>query len=374
MKKRKILFGIFLMLFSVSAVSVLGGGGTREAEGDTVLPSVRVEKASELTESEAKTYVGTVSASKTVDIVARISGVLWEAAFKEGSLVKKGDLLFRIEDTIYRENVNIARATLKQTQAELDYATREKVRYEQLYQTNATAQTTYENALRSYQVYLGKLDEANADLVLAQNDLSYTVIQSPLNGRIGRNIYSEGNYITPEKGTLATIVQFDPVNIRFAMSESDFFRHSRNGQLASDGLEILRADGEPYKGRVEVDFIDNQIDSKTGTIMIQLVGENPEMELIPGGYVMVKFREKFQQALPSVSVTALMTDGEHHYVYVVIPENKVERRDVVIGPQVKARQGILSGLQVGETVVIAGINKIKPGEKVNPVFAGEGLR
>ena len=108
--------------------------------------------------------------------------------------------------------------------------------------------------------------------------------------------------------------------------------------------------------------------------MIQLVGENPEMELIPGGYVMVKFREKFQQALPSVSVTALMTDGEHHYVYVVTPENKVERRDVVIGPQVKARQGILSGLQVGETVVIAGINKIKPGEKVNPVFAGEGLR
>ncbi len=375
MMKRKILYGIFLLLFSGSTtVAVLGGGGTREGEGDSALPSVRVEKASELTESEAKVYVGTVSASKTVDIVARISGILWEAAFKEGSLVKKGDLLFRIEDTIYRENVNIARATLKQTQAELDYATREKVRYEQLYQTNATAQTTYENALRNYQVYLGKLDEANADLVLAQNDLSYTVIQSPINGRIGRNIYSEGNYITPEKGTLATIVQFDPINIRFAMSESDFFRHSRNGQLASDGLEILRADGEPCKGEVKVDFIDNQIDSKTGTIMIQLVGENPDMELIPGGYVMVKFREKFQQALPSVSVTALMTDGEHHYVYVVTPGNKVERRDVVIGPQVKDRQGILSGLRVGETVVIAGINKIKPGEKVNPVFAGDGLR
>ena len=331
-------------------------------------PSVRVEKVTELTQTESKTYVGTVAASETVDIVARINGVMWKSAFKEGSLVKKGDLLFQIEDTIYRENVNIARATIKQTQAELDYATREKERYSQLYQTNATAQTTYENALRSYRVYAGKLDEANADLVLAENDLSYTKIYSPLTGRIGRNIYSEGNYITPEKGTLATIVQFDPINIKFAMSEADFFKHSRNGELSSEGLEIIRADNQPYKGKIKVDFIDNQIDSKTGTIMIQLVGENPDMALIPGGYVMVKFSEKFDKPLPAVSVTALMTDGKKHYVYVVNADNKVERRDIVIGPQVRDRQIVQSGLKTGETVVIGGINKTRPGETVNPVF------
>ena len=359
---------VFFRRIMTAAICGAAGLGVQAAGPEATAPSVRVEKVTELSQTEPKTYVGTVAASETVDIVARINGVMWKSAFKEGSLVKKGDLLFQIEDTIYRENVAIARATIKQTQAELDYATREKERYSQLYQTNATAQTTYENALRSYRVYAGKLDEANADLVLAENDLSYTKIYAPLTGRIGRNIYSEGNYITPEKGTLATIVQFDPINIRFAMSEADFFKHSRNGQLSSEGLEIVRADNQPYKGKIKVDFIDNQIDTKTGTIMIQLVGENPDMALIPGGYVMVKFSEKFDKPLPAVSVTALMTDGQHHYVYVVGPENKIERRNIVIGPQVKDRQIVQSGLKTGETVVGGGINKTRPGETVNPVF------
>lgn len=331
------------------------------------VPAVRVEKATELTKTESKVYVGTVGASETVDIVARINGVMWKSAFKEGSLVKKGDLLFQIEDTIYKENVNVAKATLKQTLAELNYAAKERTRYEKLYKSSATAQTTYENAVRSYQVYEGKLDEARANLVLAENNLSYTKINSPLTGRIGRNVYSEGNYITPEKGTLATIVQFDPIKIKFSMSEADFFKHSRNGQLSSAGLEIIRADGKPYKGKIKVDFIDNQIDSKTGTLMIQLEGENPVMELIPGGYVTVKFSDIFEKPQPAVSVTALMTDGKKHYVYVVGPENKVERRNIVIGPQVQDKQVVLSGLKTGETVIIGGIHKTKPGEKVNPV-------
>ena len=116
-----------------------------------------------------------------------------------------------------------------------------------------------------------------------------------------------------------------------------------------------------------MDFVDNQIDSKTGTLMIQLVGENPDMELIPGGYVMVKFSETFKKPYPSVSVTSLMTDGKNHYVYVVGPENKVERRNIQIGPQVQDRQVVTSGLKTGETVVVGGIHKVKPGDKVNPV-------
>ncbi len=332
-------------------------------------PAVRVEKATLLDRSEPKLYVGTVSASEEVDVVARISGELWKVAFKEGSLVKKGDLLFQIEDTIYRENVNVAKATLEQAIAEFDYATKERDRHEQLYKTKATAQTTYEETVRTYMVDKAKVDEAKANLLLAQNDFSYTKIYSPLNGQIGRKTYSEGNYITPEKGSMVTIVQYDPINIDFAMSESDFFKYSKNGTFSDASMEIIRADGKVFKSNLKVDFLDNKVDTSTGTLLIQLIADNPDMFLIPGGYVTVRFNEVYEKPIVAVTVSALMTDGEHHYVYVLGADNKIERRQIVVGAQVSDKQLVLSGLKEGETVVVAGIHKVKPGDVVTPVFS-----
>lgn len=353
----------FLATLSCAAVASAFGAAP------ATIPSVRVEKVADVLETEPKVYVGQVDASESVDIVARVNGTLWKVAFKEGSLVKKGDLLFKIEDTIYKENVNVAKSTIKQTESELEYATKEKNRFEQLYKSNATAQTTYEDALRSYQVNQAKLDEARANLVLAENDLSYTTIYSPISGQIGEKVFSEGNYITPEKGSLVTIRQFDPIDIKFSMSSADFFKYSKNGTFSDANMKIIRADGKVCERPVKIDFIDNQVDSNTGTLMIQLKMDNPDRLLIPGDYVMVNFSNVFEKPVPAVSVTALMTDGEKHFVYVVGDGNKIERRVVEIGPQVKGKQVILSGLKEGETVVVGGIQKAKPGEEVNPVFA-----
>ncbi len=330
-------------------------------------PTVRVEEVSPLERTEPKTYVGTVAAADTVDIVARISGTLEQQPYKEGSMVKKGDLLFKLEDTIYEANVRSAKSVLSQIEAEYTFAQEEFERYKKLMETQATAKTTYDSALRTLKYYEAKLEEAKAALILAENDLSYTRIYAPLDGRVGANIYSEGNYITPEKGTLATIVRYDPIKIKFSMSEADFFRHFENGGETRSELEIFRADGQKFQSEAKLDFIDNRVDANTGTLMLQFEAPNPKMELIPGGYVTVKFTEKFEKPLPSVNVAALMTDGKDHFVYVVDADNKVEKRKVTLGKQVFDRQAILSGLAVGERVIIGGLHKTVPGGTVSPV-------
>ncbi|MDD3154344.1 MAG: efflux RND transporter periplasmic adaptor subunit [Victivallaceae bacterium] len=337
---------------------------------DNLLASVRVEKVSSISQTEPRTYVGTVMASEEVDIVARISGVMWKFTFKEGDLVKKGDLLFQIEDTIYQENVNIARATLQQCEAELQYANQECVRHGTLYKSNATAKSTYENSLRAQQVCQGKVNAARANLALAENSFSYTKIRSPLSGMIGRNVYSQGNYITPEKGTLTTIVQYDPINIKFSISEVDFLRYMHGKKEFPEGsIEIFCADGKLFPGKVKLDFMDNQVDSKTGTLTIQLEAANPDMVLIPGGYVMVNCIDKFEKPQLSVSVSALMTDGKNNYVFIVDKDHCIQRRVITKGPLVRDRQIVLSGLKLDETVVVGGINKVQPGVRVTPVFS-----
>ncbi len=334
-------------------------------------PTVRVEEVTMITNGEPKTYVGTIDAEDTVDLVARVAGTLEKAAFKEGSMVKKGDLLFEIEDTVYEAAVRSAKSVLSQMEAEYVYAKKEFERYKTLLESNAAAQTTYDNSLRSLKYYEAKLEEAKAALILAENDLSYTKIYSPLNGMIGRNIYSEGNYITTEKGTLATIVRYDPIKIRFSMSEADFFRYFESLGNLKASLEIFRADGKKFENPAKLDFIDNRVDSETGTLMIQLSAPNPKMTLIPGGYVTVKFSEKFEKPIPSINVAALMTDGKEHFVYVVNKDNVVEKRKIEAGSQVYDRQAVLSGLSAGERVIVGGLHKATPGARVKPISFAE---
>lgn len=345
-------------LFTLSAAPGRGG-----------IPAVRVEKVTTSARSEGQLYVGKIEGSETVEIVARVSGTLWKAAFREGSFVKKGALLFHIEDTIYKENVNAARAALKAVEAQLAYAAKEKRRYEKLHTQKATSETTYESAVRTYELYKAQKMEAAAKLALMENDLSYTKIYSPIDGKIGANIFSEGNYITPGKGVLATVVKYDPVKIKFAMAGADFLRYNKKGEISARGLEVRRSDGVPYKGKIKINFYDNQINVETGTLMIELELENKDFSLIPGSYVTVGFSDVYSVPRAAVSASAMMTDGKKHFVYCVDKNNKIRRREVVPGDIVGTQQNFISGLKAGEVVVTGGMHKVRPGTEVKPVFS-----
>jgi RND family efflux transporter MFP subunit len=335
--------------------------------------SVRVETVKMLDASQPKPYNGSIVTKEAVNLVPRVSGYLTNVAFQEGAVVKKGDLLFEIEDTIYQINVRTAESALRQNEAELDLAEKTHKRVANIQEKSKLAVTEQEidEADRAVQFYKAKVEETKARLDQAKTDLSYTKIYSPLTGQIGAKQFSVGDYLTPGSGVLATIVQFDPIRITFPISEKEYmtyFRVGKDGKKDKEAnIEILLADGKPYSGKYDVDFLDNKIDSQTGTMMIYLLCENPDKQLVPGGWTKVKLSERYADPKPSVSVSALMTDGKNHSVYVVTADNKAESRKVMIGEQVFDRQIIESGLKEGEQVIIGGLNKIKSGDEVIPV-------
>ena len=358
--------------------------GAKKAPQKPQMPPavVSVEKVAMIDRGEPRRYVASTSPYALVDIVARVSGTMTkDDNWKEGGNIKAGQLLYAIEDTVYDANVKSAeanvisaKASVEQIKAELAFAQKEFDRQNRLLSTKATSQTSYESALRTLNTCKarlssadGSLKAAEAALILAKNDLSYTKIYSPVGGRIGKSIYSSGNYITPSKGALATVVQFDPIKLRFAMSEADYLNYKRKKSLPE--VELFAADGKKIENPAKLDFVDNLVDTGTGTVMIQFLVSNPDEMLIPNGYATVYLYEKFEKPVASVSVSALMTDGKDHFVYVVGAGNVPERRKVRAGVQVGDRQVILDGLKAGETVISAGIHKVRPDKPVVPVPA-----
>ncbi len=341
-------------------------------------PAVRVEAVTTVETSQPKSYPGFVTAKETVQIVPRVSGFLENVAFQEGALVKEGDLLFEIEDTVYEINVRVADAVVKQIEAEIALARRDLERTRQLFERKVVTDAEMDQAERTIALQEARLEEAKASLDRAKNDLSYTKIYAPLTGRIGVKQFSKGNYLMPGSGVMATIVQFDPVRIRLQASETDFITYLKSDYIAEhEGgakseskkvqIDILGPTRERYEGKFEIEFADNLVDASTGTITVFLICENKDMHFIPGGFTTIRLSERFEKPLPAVSVTAMMTDGVKDYVYVLDAENKAVRRDVVKGPQVFSRQTIASGLQPGDKVVVGGLNKVVPGNAVKPV-------
>ncbi len=363
-------------LFTVSFVSsfcflLLFQGKNVAAQGaDKTPPSVRVETVGTLSASQPKNYVGIVTAKETVALVPRVSGFLERVAFREGSTVKKGDLLFEIEDTIYAMNVKVVESVVRQIKAEVELAQKELDRINTLHSGRVATEQELDEASRTRDFHQAKLDEAMANLALAENDLSYTKIYAPLTGRIGAKQFSEGNYITPTVGFLASIVQYDPISVKITLSETDFMRyfHGNNDDTAGAIIEIFRTDGHPYEGGFSVDFFDNLVDRETGTIATYLICKNEDAQLLPGGFAKVRLAEKFKEPLPAISVASVMTDGVRQYVFVLVEGNRIERRDIVLGQQVFDRYAVASGLTPGEQIVVGGANKIVPGMEVIPVL------
>ena len=334
---------------------------------ETGPPTVRVEPVGFLAASQPKTFVGVVAAKETVTLVPRVSGFLEKVDFHEGSTVKKGDLLFEIEETAYKYRVQIAQSVVKQIEAEIELAKKDIERAQTLHSRIVIAEQELNQVQRTVNLQEAKLEEAKAALALAETDLSYTKIIAPLTGRIGAKSWSQGNYITPTSGTLATIVQYDPITVKFSLSEPDYMAYFGDSDSKNLSIEILKANNQPYTGEFKVDFVDNIVDEDTLTIMVFLICENKQNQLLPGGSARVRLSRKFDEQIPAVPIESILIEGTQTYVYVLGENNIAERRQVTLGPLVFNQYAIKSGLKIDEPIIVSGINKIEPGKQVQPV-------
>lgn len=321
----------------------------------------------------SRRYIGKISAVDDVSLVARVSGVILNQAFKNGDMVKKGQELILLEDTTYLAARNSAKAKLAQCEAEYVFAKRNLTRQQTLWDKKAISESAYDEAVRSEAIARAAVDAAKAALLDAENNLSYTKIISPISGKAGRAVYSPGNYVTPSSGTLINIVSMEEMYVNFWISMGDYLRIFGGSfdTLRKEGIaQIFMADGKEFVGekKPEIVFVDNRVDKDTDTIRIRLRVTNYNFALLPDSLVTVRLSRNGDNCT-IVPVSAVMNNGKLSFVYVLDGKNIPQVRPVELGEVQGRNQIILKGLKKGERVIFDGTHKVYPNSPVTPVPA-----
>lgn len=350
-------------------------------------PAVGVQVAERRPVTETIEFVGRVEATDRVNIRARVTGFLQERLFREGADVAQGEVLFRLERAPFEAQMAQARANLAGATATLENARVALARARELRQTGAGTQVALDNAQALERTAAANVLGAEAAVRVAEINLGYTEITAPIAGQIGRANLAVGNVVGPDAGILATIVSQDPMRVAFAVSQRTALelrnRFEGRGGAEAVRVRIRTADGRLYPEAGSVDFVDNQIDRNTDTILVRALIANPirrvdgqaatvaPRELVDGQFVSVTV----EGAEPVMTITlprsAILQDQQGSFVFVVGAENRAERRNVRMGRSNNAATAVIEeGLTGGETVVVEGLQRVRPGQPVNPAPAG----
>jgi RND family efflux transporter MFP subunit len=338
-------------------------------------PAVVVTLPVQQTVPDTIEVTGNIQSSNSVDLVARVEGYLDSVDFTDGTFVKKGDLLFVIQPEPYEAQVALQKATVAQQQATLTQANAEYARQQRLITQNATSQADLENWRAQQGSAQAAVEEAQANLELAQINLGYTRIVAPFDGRMGQHLVDPGNLVGNGAATkLATIQQLAPIYVYFTLDEPDVLRVRASmrakGQTVATmgpvtlGVGLQNETGYPHQATL--DFVDSDIDQSTGTLQLRGTIPNQDYEFLPGMFARVQVPVGTLDDALLVPQRALGVDQRGHYVLVVDQNDEVQQRPVQIGPLVQGMQVITQGLSADDRVVTDGIQRAIPGNKVAP--------
>lgn len=373
-KRKKILIGAVILSAAVITVIVL----LLRPDKETVFyPTVNAVPVTTQDVEIYGEYVGRIRARQFVEVRARVEGYLEKMTFAEGTYVTKDQVLFIIDPRIYKAKADKAAAQLKKDEALALKAKRDLDRIRPLYEQNAASQLDLDNAIATYESATASVSMSKADLTQAQMELSYTTVRSPISGHVSQSNVDLGTLVGPgAQSLLATVVKSDTVRVDFSMTALDYLRSKeRNVNLGHKDstrswdpyITVTLADNSVYPERGLVDFAEPQVDPKTGTFSVRAELPNPDYVLLPGQFTRVKLLLDVRQNAITVPVKSLVIEKGGAYVYVVRPNNKVEKRFIELGPEIGNNVVVERGLATGERVVIEGYHKLSPGMEVRVV-------
>ncbi|HHX83161.1 MAG TPA: efflux RND transporter periplasmic adaptor subunit, partial [Pseudomonadaceae bacterium] len=303
-----------------------------QAQADTA-PAVIVQEVTVQVIEDPELFTARVEAIETVDIRARVQGFIRAVAFEAGQSVDTGDLLFEIEPELYEAAVASARAQLAGAEADRVRAERQLARAEDLRKRDIATQAILDEAYADNEAAIAAAGAAEAALIRAELDLSYTRIEAPIPGEIGRAVLTVGNLVGPESGSLARIVQPDPVRVVFSIPEGMLvsLRQEARGILPDTGLLRLTLrlpNGTVYDRPGRIEYVASEVDLQTGTIAVRSIFENPQRWLVPGQFVTMYVNEAEPPELPVVPQAAVLQDREGRFVFVLLSDNTVAQRRI----------------------------------------------
>lgn len=338
-------------------------------------PAVSVAKplVKEIVEDDE--FVGRFEAVDSVQVRARIGGYLEQIHFTDGSMVKKGDLLFTIDRRPYRALLAEAEANLKIVESQVAYTRKQLDRAEELSSRGNMSVSVLDERRQEYVSALAQVEAAKAAVQRAQLDLEYTEIRAPLSGRIDRKLISVGNLVEPNDTVLTSIVTLDPIYFYFDIDERSYLAYSRDarerGVALQEGagslpIRVRLADTRAAPHYGHLDFAENRLDRGSGTARVRAVLENPDFVLQPGLFGRINVPGSLPYRGVLIPDEAIGADQDRRIVYVVDAEGKVSAKQIRPGPRIDGYRVVREGLSGEETIVVNGLMRVRPGVTVTP--------
>ena len=380
---QSLFLGARAVALPLAIATLVASCGESQKQAGPPPPAVTVAKPIKRTVFDYDEYVGRFTAINSVEVRARVSGYLDKLHFKDGQLVKQGDLLFTIDKRPFQNTLDQARANLVQAQSNVAYTESDYTRGQQLVRDKTITDQTFEQRAQAFRNAKASVSNNEAAVRQAELDMDFTELRAPINGRIGDRRVSPGNLVTGGTGgnttMLATIVSTDPIYFEFTFDEASYLRYERLAKAGQDiasrnasvkvALKLIDENDFDHEGRM--DFVDNVIDRSTGTIRGRAVFSNPNEVFTPGmfGRVRVPGSPPYEGLL--VPDAAIATEQARRYVMVIDGGDIARQRYVTIGQLTSDNLRVIKeGIGPDDRIVVSGLMQARPNQKVRPELQG----